>query len=334
MGVKRKNYVELGLLPIIYAAGLYGTQGNIFHVKPYSGSDGNDGRSPDKALKTLNGTTGVLSKMTAGQNDIAIVYSESNTASLTTDYQSATLDWNKDMCHIIGIGAPSPMSQRSRVAFISTYVTASNLFTLSADACLIANMAFFAGVADTNPTGCFQMTGDRNVIKNCHIAGIGADENDIAGAYSLYLNGTQEFLFEDCVIGLETISAGSAANSEILMANTVKNGVFRTCKILRRIEHATNHPLVKIAAATSLEGLIVFEKNCGFISHSANNAYSNASVFKFVAQPTQGKILIDPTCYATNGTTAGKWDVGDYDTIIVTGSPTPAADTAQIGRYV
>lgn len=330
------------LTPLIPAMGLqmYGaplmTQGNAIFVKPYSGSDGNHGFRPDRAVKTL---AKALALATAGQNDIVYFFAESNTAASTTDYQTVTLDWNKDLVHLIGVNAGNCMSQRSRVAFASTYNTASNLFTLSANGCLIANMEMFAGVAGTLPTGCVKQTGIRNRWVNVMMAGIGNDANDIAGAYSLCLNGAQETLFEECQIGLQTIDAGAAAaNSEILIAagtnGPVKQIEFRGGKVYRRIKHATNHPLVKMAAATSLDGLMEFKKNFGFVSFSTNDAFSNASPFKFVAAPTQGKIIIDPTCYMTNGVTAGKWDVDDYNYIIVTGSPTPAADTAQIGRYV
>lgn len=328
--------------PLIPSLGLqfYGSpgllsQGKSIFVKPSSGSDSNNGLRPDRAVKTL---AKALSLATANQNDVVYMFAESNTAGSTTDYQSSTLDWNKDAVHLIGVNCGNFLSQRSRVAFLSTYNTASNLFTLSANGCLIANLELFAGVAGANPTGAMKITGIRNHLLNLMIAGIGNDNNDIAGAYSLYLNGAQECLIEECQIGLQTIDAGTAANSEVLIAasggNPVKNIEFRGGNIYRRIEHATNHPLVKVAAATSIDGFIRFKKNFGFESFSTNDGFSNAGVFKFVAQPTQGKVIIDPTCYATNGTTAGKWDVDDYNYIIVTGSPTPAADTAQIGRYV
>jgi len=305
--------------------------GTHFYVKPYSGSDDNDGLSPDCAVKTL---ARALALATAGKNDVVHLMSESNTAANTTDYQSSTLDWNKDMVHLIGETSPCPMSQRSRIAFISTYVTAANLFTLSADSCLIQNISFFAGVADTHPTGCVEVTGDRNVFDNCHIAGIGNDSMDIAGAYSLYLNGVEETLFNNCRIGLNTISAGSAANSEILMANTVKNVFFDNCLIYRRIEHATNHPLVKIAAATSLDEIVVFN-SCLFISTSTNYATIQSGVFKLVADLTQG-IIVVKDCYAYNGPleAAGKWDVDDFDKIKIVGHATPAADSCSLPRAV
>lgn len=306
------------------------TQGNIWHVRPGNGSDSNYGDHPASAFATLEHAH---SKATADQNDIVLLYAESNTAASTTDYQSSTLTWSKDLVHLIGVGNPSPFSNRARVAFASTYDTASNLMTISADGCTIANISLFAGVAGTNPTGCLKITGTRNNLIKMHIAGIGNDNNDIAGAYSLFLDAAQECYVDDCTIGIQTIDAGTAANSEILFDTAAKNHVFKNCRIIRRIEHATNHPLVKSADATGIDGIIFFD-GCGFISVSTNDGYSNAGVFKFATAPTQGKIIISPTCYATNGTTAGKWDVGDNDYVVVTGNPTPAADTAQIGRYV
>jgi len=317
-------------IPMFPNVGLPFTQGNIYHVKPSSGLDSNDGLSPDSALQTL-ARAQLLA--TADQNDIVLLYSESNSASSTTDYQSSTLDWAKDGVHLFGVCANSPMSLRSRVAFASTYDTAANLFTVSANNCIIANIAFYAGVAGTNPTGCMQVTGSRLYFQNCHIAGIGNDNNDIAGAYSLLVDGAEEVLFDHCNIGLNTVDAGTNANSEILFDSAAKNIFFENCKIYRRIEHATKHPLVKFADATSMDEIIEF-KACGFISTSTNRAVNNASPFKFVATPTQGYVFIDPACYCYNGDTAGKWDVDDSNKILVTGSPTPAADTAQIGRLV
>jgi hypothetical protein len=45
-----------GGIPVLPNVPIAFTQGNIWHVKPSSGLDGNDGTSPDKALKTLKST--------------------------------------------------------------------------------------------------------------------------------------------------------------------------------------------------------------------------------------------------------------------------------------
>jgi len=307
------------------------TQGQQFYLKPYSGSDGNNGKSPRKAFKTY---AKALSAMTAGKNDVLWVFAESNSASATTDYQSATLDWNKDLCHIIGVNAGGPVSQRARMAFISTYVTASNLFTLSANGCLIANVHFYAGVADANPTGCVKVTGERNRFVNCHIAGIGDATNDIAGAYSLKLDGAAECIFDDCTIGLDTIARGTAANSGLLVDTAATRNEFRNCRFIAQVEHSTNHVHVRIADATSIDRYLLF-KDCLFYYMSANYAAAATGVMKLTAALTQGYIIVQ-RCMALSdapGTTI-KWDVGDGNQIAVVAEATPAADTAGVARWV
>ena len=240
------------------------TQGQAWFVAPYSGSDTASGRRPNQPLKTL---AAALSKATANRNDVVYVFSESNTGTLTTDYQAATLDWNKDAVHLIGVNGSPVLGQRSRVAFKSTYVTASNLITISANNCMIANMEFFAGVASANPTGCMYLTGDRNHFVNCQISGIGDDLMDTAGAYSLWMYGAHENLFENCYIGLDTVSRGSAANAEILLtapnnAGNARN-IFRKCMIAGWCMSAGNYLFLSANAAGAIGRWLLFD-DCVF----------------------------------------------------------------------
>src|SRR5690242_5016946 len=115
------------------AAGLFPTQGNIYVVNPRYGSD----NAPGTFQSPLQTLAAALDRATAGQNDIIYLCAASNTASLTTSYQTATLNWNKDLVHLIGVNDSPQIGQRSRVAFQAAYNTASNLFTLSANGCLI-----------------------------------------------------------------------------------------------------------------------------------------------------------------------------------------------------
>jgi len=318
---------QFGGVPV----GSFMTQGDSWFVKPSSGSDSNEGNRIDRPLKTL---ARALALATANQNDVVYLFSESNSASSTTDYQSSTLDWNKDGVHLIGVNSGSAFGQRSRVAFVSTYDTASNLFTLSANNCLISGVHFFAGVAGTNPTGCVNVTGARNRIENCHIYGIGNNANDIAGAYSLKLNAAEEILVKECVIGGNTVLAGSAANSEILFDGSSKNIIFKDCLITRKIEHSTNHPLVKVADATGIDDIVLFD-DCKFVSLSVNYVTAQSGVFKLVADLTAGMILLhNPVAVNDNASGNGKWDVDDYDKIAVLAPATPAADTAGLIRVV
>jgi len=303
------------------------SQGKNIFVKPVGGNDGNSGLTPTAAVKTLKQA---LALATANQNDCVYLLSEGNSASATTDYQTTTLDWNKDHVHLIGVNCGPLFAQRSRVALISTYDTASNLFTLSANGCLIENVEFFEGVAGTNPTGCMRVTGDRNKIKNCHIAGIGNDANDIAGAYSLSLQGADENYFEDCVIGLDTIGRGSAANHEILVGDSsnyvCQRNVFRKCIIHGLCASAGNYLFLKLPAAGSISRFILFD-DCVFINPSTSVSGGAAMTSAFsVHASAGGYVLLHNTAVVGAADLNAAADTG----LILTDSPAVQTTDAAI----
>jgi len=298
------------------------TQGQAFFVNPYYGTG--NGKKPSGAFTSL---AVAKDKMTTNKNDVAYMLGAHNTSTYTTDYLSATLDWDKDLAHIIGIGAGQLFSPRSRIGFASTYNTASNLFTVSGNGNLFQGLQFYAGVAGTLPTGALQVTGSRNVFRNCHIAGIGATTNDIAGAYSLYLNGGAENLFENCVIGLDTIDRGTALNYEILVNNGAARNVFRHCIILSRIKHATNHPQVYFGSATALgdPSFTMFD-HCTFINTSTNYAYTQTYIIAEAANLTAGVCIVK----FGMGIGATYWSAASGH-VVVNNTAKPSDYTAGIG---
>lgn len=184
--------------------------GKAFFVKPYTGSDGNNGLTITRPLKTL---AAALDLCTADKGDVVYLIAESNTASQTTDYQSEALNWNKDGVHLIGIGAGPFIGQRARISNLSTAnAIVDGLFIVSADNCLIANIAVFQGQAATNPTGAsiaMVVSGERNRIVNCQISGIGHTELDDATSRSLKVSGGEN-TFQHCYIGLDTVIRATA----------------------------------------------------------------------------------------------------------------------------
>ncbi len=300
------------LIPSIgmqYIGGPMITQGKSWFVRPGTGSDGYKGNRPDRAFKTLNnagaGSAGALYNATANQNDVVYLMSENNTTASTTDYQSyasagvAALTWNKDLVHLVGVGAGNAFSQRSRIAFLSTFATASPLMEFSANGCHVANIQFFAGVADTSPTGCVKVSGARNRFFNCHFAGIGATTNDIDNAYSLWVTGAEN-LFENCVIGLDTVDRGATSNFnyEVLLGPTTGTGgaarnVFRNCIFLSRLSSATKHPFIgTIVASPFGDPSFALFDNCKFIATSTNYGYTQTYAVKNTAALTAGGILL------------------------------------------
>jgi hypothetical protein len=256
--------------------GAFPTQGKYIFVKPYSGLDGNDGLSPSNSVKTL---TKALALATANQNDVVVMFAESNTAASTTDYQSVALEWNKDGVHLIGANAGPRFSHRSRIAAISTFDNATALVNLSANGCLFANIEMFMGVAGTSPTGCLKITGMRNKFVNCHIAGIGHANNDIAAASSVWFaTGASENHFKDCIIGVDTIARGTGSTvAEILFTNSLAGGaasnhrnIFEDCIIIGLCETAGNYNFIKASTNASACGRFLLLKNCIFANPGAS----------------------------------------------------------------
>jgi hypothetical protein len=234
--IRHKSFVETGLTPLLASYGLAGTQGRIFHVKPYSGSDGNEGDSAHHAIKSLFGTSGALARMTEGQNDIALMYAESNTASLTTEYVSAAKSWNKDFCHIIGVNAGPFLGQRSRIAQTSTVKDIEDMITIAGDHCLVAGLEIYQGVASATATleRALVVSGGRNRIENCQISGIGDTSMDDAGSCSLAVTGGENY-FKRCYIGLDTVLRGGAgALTEIHIPNSTSQTrtIFEDCIVM------------------------------------------------------------------------------------------------------
>jgi hypothetical protein len=270
------------------------TKGYQFHVFPNSGSDVNSDGSIYNPFKTL---AMALAQCTAGQNDIVFLHAESNTAGTTTDRQNALLDWNKDLVHLIGVNSGCHMGQRSRIAFLSTYNAATDLFKLSANGCYIANAEIIAGVDGTLPTGCMTVSGMHNRIHNCQIAGmIGtAGTNDIDGAYSLQLYSAAENLFTDCVFGADTILLGAATggNSQLLFtkgALGVRRNLFKNCRFLTYTNHATYHNFLRAAAG----------------SMDRWNEFNNCFFWNYYQTLVDGTLLTYAFAVASGGNPAGQ----------------------------
>lgn len=294
--------------------------GNHWFVKPSTGSDGNSGKTIGRPFKTL---AKALASATANNNDVVYLISESNTASATTDYQSATLDWNKDLVHLIGVGAPSMVSQRARIAQLSTATGLTSLMTVSADGCVIKNISIFHGVDDATSLIACKVTGTRNYFENVHFAGIGHATMSAAGCASLSLDGGAENVFKNCVIGVDTVDT-DADGVNLLCDTAATRNMFDDCLFQLYIT-AAGACHVKIADATAIDRWLWF-RNCQFMSESTNKAVDMTEVFNVPAGISQGKIVLQ-NCSAMDDGGAPVWTAG-VEGIIWADMVAPAASAA------
>lgn len=237
--------------------GIFPFTGKYIFVKPYSGLDGNDGLSPDKAVKTL---TKALAIATADKNDVVFLIAESNTVANTFDMMTAALDWNKDAVHIFGVCAEDFIGQRAGLRMATTTTTITDMFTVSAHDCLIANIQIFQGdytLASGSPRALV-VSGMRNKFVNCHISGAGdtGGSMDVAGARSLAVTGAEN-LFRHCYIGLNTVIRGTMT-TEIYLTTGARN-VFEDCMI----DSYTSLSTFKAVTVGASDRFVLF-KNCMF----------------------------------------------------------------------
>lgn len=279
---------QWGGVPV--GSGYVAEVGKAWFVKPSSGSDGNSGRSPSASFKTL---AKALSVATAGKDEVVYLIAESNTASSTTDYQAATLDWNKDGVHLIGIGASPMIGSRSRIGQLSTVKTIETLFKVSANNCLISNLEIFQGVATSTATApvAMEVTGQRNKIVNCQISGIGDTSMDAAGARSLLLTAAAECEFIHCYIGLDTVIRATAA-AEVGLVGAATRNRFEDCHFE---SYTSNAAMLMVTIAAAMDRFTVF-KDCIF--HNVQNISSaTAMTAGFSSAATNGTVLVKDSMF-------------------------------------
>lgn len=299
----------------------FGPDSKAWFVAPGSGSDSNSGTTPKKAFRSLSQAH---TAARANKNDVVFMMAESNSASGTTDYQTATLTWSKDMVHLVGINAGGMFGSRSRIA--TATVSLSPLVNITANACVWQGIHVFHGVsADQAGYIAVQVTGDRNVFRKCHFAGGGVSTTaDDAAMRSLKLSGASESLFEDCVIGLDTIDRSTTANAELEFDNGgVSDGcarnVFRRCTF---VTYGSGAHAMVLVDADGIDRFALFD-GCTFINPIQSGTTALTECFSVTAgtSPNGAVILKDPLAYG-----CGPWEA-DVETgrVIVLGHPTPAS---------
>lgn len=298
----------------------FGIDSRVYFVAPYrsgsenGASDGNDGKTPRRALKTLLAAHG---KCRADKNDTIVMLSSGNAAAETTDDLTASLAWNKDLVHLVGINSGARFSQRSRIGTQTTGITP--LVNVTASGCYFRDIQAFHGVtADNTGLVCWDDSGNRNVYERVHFAGGGISTTaDDAGMRSLKLSGGGERVWRDCVIGLDTVDRTTTSNAELEFAGAVRE-TFDNCTL---VTYGSGAHAMVIVGATGLDRFALF-RNCQFINpiQSGTSALNECFAVTAGTSPNGAIILQDPLSYG-----CGPWEA-DVETgrVIVLGHPTPA----------
>ena len=233
--------------------------GEIFYVDPGAGSDtANSGTSPDDAFATV---TQGYAALTADQDDVLVIASTSSTGRTA---ETAAITWAKRRTHVIGNGPARSINARNGIAFGASI---SPGLTVSANNCSFTNISI-ATFQDNNVL-C-EVTGEYNTFNFVHFQGIGdATAGDDTAARSLLLTGAEENEFNNCTIGLDTITR-SAANASLELTGSCPRNIFRNCLFPIYADAATP-TFVKADTGNCYERFLIFD-HCYF-----NNAVDGSS---------------------------------------------------------
>lgn len=296
----------------------FGTVGKVAYLNPAVGLDNsavlND---PDLPYDTI---AAAYAALTTGKNDVCYLVGDGGTTG--TARLDLALAWAKSATHLIGLTAPSLYSQRARIAPTTTTVGAAgnkDYVTVSGSGNLFANLQIWAGfstgIADTI---ALTVSGHRNVFQRCHIAGhADAASAQDAGSASLKITGSEN-LFEDCVIGVDTVLR-TVANASVQFAGGGARNVFRNC-IFPVWTSATTSLIWNVAASGGVDRYAIFE-NCYFVNMlNITSVAVMAAASTMVANGVNGMIILKDcvrlgiTDWGTDATTNARiWLSGSGD---------------------
>jgi len=294
--------------------------GKAWFVDPANGSDGNPGNSPKRAFATLYQAH---AKAASGNNDVVYLIgngassgtarlSKALAASVDSIATTGTLTWSKNALHLIGIGAPTALGQRARIAPpTGTYTMATfgsgNMVVVTGSGCFFANFDAFNGFSTGGAAQvCWTDSGGRNCYHNVNFQGMGdAASAADTGGHSLLLSGTSgEHTFRGCVIGIDT-QPRSAGVSEMAFSGGVPRCMFENCVILTNASAAGCFWLAVPTGA--IDRYAVF-RNCTFLNPTLGGVAATAMTVGLSIGASPGGVVVLQGCLsygATKLTTTG-----------------------------
>jgi hypothetical protein len=290
-----KEYIAFAGIP-------RGYDSHIFIVDPVNGDDDNYGQSFDKPLATI----AAAEDLCTGEKHDTVLFVPGD----TSDSTAATITWDKDHTHLIGLGAPfGGIGCRCRIA--ST--VAAPAFTLSARGCIFKGIQIQNSYAGAS--GGFLVSGPYNYFEGMYFNGMNvAGGAQASASYCLEVDAAENW-FKNCTIG--SVQVACTSTNAVLVLSTGAQ-TFEGCRIQHYSETAGNF-LVRLAAGTSGMSLLTF-KDCIFYNQSVNWAAGSTDVFN-VAQTGSHYVLLKD-CAAIGGTGTGMTWADDKTHVYVNG-PNP-----------
>jgi hypothetical protein len=259
----------------------------VYFVDPANGSDGNTGLSPDQAMDSVSGA---YAKTVDKAGDTIYLLNDGNTSG--TSREDVTITWSNDNTHLVGLCAPTILSQRARISPPTTQATVvTPQLTVSGSGCVFMNFSLFEGTAVATDSTCVSVTGHRNYFNNVAMMNMGATETATrAGSEALLLSAARENTFDGCYIGLDTI-ARTGLNANVRFQSGATRNIFRGCFFPMYIT-ATTPMFIDANAANAIDRFVWF-KDCLF--HNATTSTQIAAQVARIHANVNGTFIMQDT---------------------------------------
>ncbi len=206
------------------------------------------------------------SLMTTGRNDVLLISPDNH-------QQTASLTWDLNMAHMVGMCAPAMMNQRTRIGQYANYTP---MVTVSGYGNSFHNIYTMWGADDAGNLIGWHNTGSRNNFFNCHFAGPMNASQAIDTAACFHNHG-QEAYFKRCVFGTDTVERAAGCTS--LLLGGIQRTVFEKCIFLASSDSGNDAYIIEAAADTY--GWAYFDK-CKFINLSGSG-FTNAMAVPLIS---------------------------------------------------
>jgi hypothetical protein len=275
----------------------FSTTGNVYYCDPVNGLDTNNGQVPASAgvagVGPVQSLLAGYNLLRNGFNDVLVLIGNGQASGSARIH--ATFTWAKNAAHLIGVCAPSAVSQRARIANGTADAAFANFFVVSGNGCLFSNLSWFQGfAAGVAAEILMTITGSRNAFLNCDFEGMGdtTGATDAGSRCLLISGGGQENYFGHCNLGLDTVQRTNA-NSTIEIAGGGPRNLFENCTFPINSSDGLQYMLLG-ANAAALDRWVFF-KGCMFMNALGSGSTILAALFHLVAN-VGGIALLDINC--------------------------------------
>lgn len=278
----------------VMGAGLPSTFGQVWFVDYRNGSDDNNGKSTDRAFKTLSKA---YDKAVTNRNDVIAIDGDS------TVVETAMITWAKNRIHVVGLNGPAGhFGQGAKVQIgITTVATDIALLKVTGVRNTFSNVKFISNNTKTESLYTVADNGEYTRYFNCEF--YKSTDLDDAGASELLLNGDSS-MFYNCTLG-STANITGDIRANVLCTNVLGNlrdCYFENCLFLAKADD-TDKVFVYGANADDVERMLAF-KGCTFFNNVLS-AGTPAAAIAFGAAQTDGAVFCDINCAVVDVTVMG-----------------------------